>query len=873
MASTSQRKRGRDDGRSALDADIQVLNHAMDACHLQPAREAYDSASAFLTTIRDSTADEEDYMDLGRSCLDVCKALERGLEGSQPDEVSPSILEAIKQLTATLTAIRKETINKGKRNMRSRLFRKDREDTIAGWKQDLTRILQIFHTELSVKNHIMLADLHRHALARQESTNSQHQSTQASVTAGETPPPAPRAFFGREGMIEKVVGMAENLEPIALIGAGGIGKTSIALTVLDHSRIKERFGGKRRFIRCDKFPASRSNFLRRLSQVIGAGVENPEDLDPLRSVLSSKDMVIVIDNAESILDPRGTGGKEIYGVVKELCQFKNLCLVITSRITTVPPDCKTLEVPTLSMEAAHNAFYRIYEYGGRSDGVNDILSQLDYHPLSVTLLATVAQQNKWDNSRLAGEWGRRQTGVLQTEHDDSLAATIELSLASPMFRALGPDARGLLGIVAFFPQGVDETNLCWLFPAIPNITTIFDKFCILSLAYRSGGFVTMLAPLRDYLCPMDPTQSLLLCATKDLYLTRLAVDVDFGSPTFGETRWIISEDVNAEHLLDAFTLIDANSKVIWDACADFMKHLYWHKPRQTILRSNAERLPDDHPSKPECLFQLSRLFDSMGNNTEQKSLLLCLLALRRTEGNDFQVARTLRELSNANRQLGLFEEGIREAKEALEIMERVGGTWERAKCLESLALLLLVNNQLDAAEDAISRAINLWEEDQEFNICQSHRTLGWIYDHKGEREKAVQNFEVALGIASRFEWHNGIFWIHHDMAWLFYFEHELDDAQAHITQAKLHAVDDKLCLGNVMEMQGRIWLKQGSLEDAMSEALGAKEIYETLGAARDLGNVGRLIEAIEEEMESRATAVASDSIGEFLYATLLLYTW
>jgi hypothetical protein len=52
MASTSQRKRGRDDGRSTLDADIQVLNHAMDACHLEPAREAYDSAGALLTTIR-----------------------------------------------------------------------------------------------------------------------------------------------------------------------------------------------------------------------------------------------------------------------------------------------------------------------------------------------------------------------------------------------------------------------------------------------------------------------------------------------------------------------------------------------------------------------------------------------------------------------------------------------------------------------------------------------------------------------------------------------------------------------------------------------------------------------------------------------------
>jgi hypothetical protein len=52
MASTSQRKRGRDDDGSTLDADIRVLNRAMDACHLQPARDAFDSASALLTTIR-----------------------------------------------------------------------------------------------------------------------------------------------------------------------------------------------------------------------------------------------------------------------------------------------------------------------------------------------------------------------------------------------------------------------------------------------------------------------------------------------------------------------------------------------------------------------------------------------------------------------------------------------------------------------------------------------------------------------------------------------------------------------------------------------------------------------------------------------------
>ena len=54
--------------------------------------------------------------------------------------------------------------------------------------------------------------------------------------------------------------------------------------------------------------------------------------------------------------------------------------------------------------------------------------------------------------------------MLETEHNNSLAETIELSLASPIFQEFGPDARDLLGVIAFFPQGIDENNLERLFP-------------------------------------------------------------------------------------------------------------------------------------------------------------------------------------------------------------------------------------------------------------------------------------------------------------------------------------------------------------------------------------------------------------------------
>src|SRR5579872_3354950 len=56
----------------------------------------------------------------------------------------------------------------------------------------------------------------------------------------------------------------------------------------------------------------------------------------------------------------------------------------------------------------------VYTYGKRSDLVNTVLMQLDFHPLSITLLATVAHQNTWDDHRLASEWNKHRAGVLQT---------------------------------------------------------------------------------------------------------------------------------------------------------------------------------------------------------------------------------------------------------------------------------------------------------------------------------------------------------------------------------------------------------------------------------------------------------------------------
>ena len=556
-------------------------------------------------------------------------------------------------------------------------------------------------------------------------------------------------------------------------------------------------------------------------------------------------MIIFFDNVESILDPQGPDAQRIYAAVEELTRFGNICVGITSRISTVPPRFKRPTISTLSMDAACDIFYDIYDNGGRSDVVKDLIKELDFHALSITLLATTASHNMWDYKRLTREWNAQRTQVLRTDYNESLAATIELSLRSPSFRKLGPHARDILGVVAFFPQGIDEDNLEWLFPTVIDRKTIFDKFCVLSLTSRHDGFVTMLAPIRDHLCPRDPASSTLLCTTRDRYFTRLSVEVDPETPEFAEARWIASEDANVEHLLNVFMSVDIDSDAVWEAVCKFIDHLYWHKSRYTVLGLKIEGLPDDHRFKPMCLVQLSRLADAVGNFLEQKRYLTRALELEREWGDESQTPYTLICLSGANKALGLHEEGIEQVKEALAIYEKQGVVLGEADCWSLLARLLNVQGQFDEAEEAAFRALDcLPEEGQEFRACQFHRGLGSVYISKCDGSKAIYHFGKALEIASAFDWSEELFWINHALSRFFLSEQRFEEANAHIDQAKVYTVDGAHNRARAMESSARIWTHQDRFVEATSELLGALEIYENLGASEDVKDCRDLLRSI-----------------------------
>ena len=117
MATNSQRPKERDGVLPALNAFIKVSDLAKEISSITPAKAVFGSCAVILTTIKvrfflfcvtpslrptyvqESLANEQDYVDLGLNCGEICEVLDRGTKGREMERLSRSVREAINQLT------------------------------------------------------------------------------------------------------------------------------------------------------------------------------------------------------------------------------------------------------------------------------------------------------------------------------------------------------------------------------------------------------------------------------------------------------------------------------------------------------------------------------------------------------------------------------------------------------------------------------------------------------------------------------------------------------------------------------------------------------------------------------------------------------
>jgi len=241
---------------------------------------------------------------------------------------------------------------------------------------------------------------------------------------------------------------------------------------------------------------SLDDFLGRLSDAIG--VHHPTDTAQLLSHLAlSPPRILVLDGVDYILDPLAPGAVEIATAIEEIGRCKNVCLIATSRMDIKIPDFRHIEVPTLPANDARNTFYGRCNLG-RSAAVDKLLADLDFHPLSIELLARAVCENDWDEPALLEAWNGSGTSILNASGRQSLEDNIRSTLLAPTIREFGTATREALEAIAVFPSGVKESRLEIIFPGITEVGDAVNALCMFSLLYRQGGYVKMLSPFRFY---------------------------------------------------------------------------------------------------------------------------------------------------------------------------------------------------------------------------------------------------------------------------------------------------------------------------------------------------------------------------------------
>ncbi|KAJ7717966.1 hypothetical protein B0H16DRAFT_1387944, partial [Mycena metata] len=321
-------------------------------------------------------------------------------------------------------------------------------------------------------------------------------------------PAEPKIFHGRESELADILKHFEQSTPrIAILGAGGMGKTSLAQTVLHHEEIVTKYQGNQFFVVCDT-AASKAE----LAGLIGAHLGMKPGKDLTQAVLyrlsKGSPALLILDNLETVWEP-AESRKEVEEFLSLLTDITSLALMITMRGAERPSKVRWTQpflppLEPLAQEAARKVFIDIAEDRHPMAEIDQVLSLTDNMPLSINLLAHAVDVEGC--TAILSRWQREHTSVISEGYDQrsNLESSILLSLESPRITST-PHSQGLLSLLSILPDGLSDVELKQSKFAIQDILDCKRALLRTALAYLDDHKrLKALVPIREYMAKFWP---------------------------------------------------------------------------------------------------------------------------------------------------------------------------------------------------------------------------------------------------------------------------------------------------------------------------------------------------------------------------------
>ena len=279
----------------------------------------------------------------------------------------------------------------------------------------------------------------------------------------------PEIFHGQEELVDGIVQslLQEKTSHMCILGPGGMGKTSVALAVVESPLIKEWFLGGN----CVWVPCIEATSATLLLEILYTQLQVPGDkqvmLEKIISELdaSKEPRLILLDNFETPWNVPGRTQKQVSDILRKLAMLNHATILVTMH-GTYPP-CDAIEwqshiIQPTDEAACRHILYDINPSSKDDPNVDCLLAALGHMPFAITLMANLGKRGKSTANELLEMWYTSGTDMLSVMNSPkrSMNRSISLSVDSEFVKQ-DPNALPLLAILSLLPAGTKKQNLCW----------------------------------------------------------------------------------------------------------------------------------------------------------------------------------------------------------------------------------------------------------------------------------------------------------------------------------------------------------------------------------------------------------------------------